>query len=83
MANAAQVWTAIQGAMQATATETRPSLDLDLSALVELDSSVIALILQTLRGALSRGCAVRVHKAPQRLFDLARLYGVEDLLPRV
>jgi phospholipid transport system transporter-binding protein len=53
---------------------------LDASALVEFDSSVLAVLLGLRRELLSRGSALRVDSMPQRLRELAALYGVMDLL---
>ena len=53
---------------------------LDASALVEFDSSVLAVLLGLRRELVSRGSALQVDSMPQRLRELAALYGVMDLL---
>lgn len=56
-------------------------LNLDASALAEFDSSAIALLLHARRAAGARGLALRLEGVPAKLRELARLYGVEGLLP--
>ena len=52
----------------------------DASALVDLDTAAIALLLDCWRQAQARGTQLQVMGAPAKLGQLARLYGVEDLL---
>ena len=56
-------------------------LAIDAGALQAFDTSLIAVLLQTLRSAQVRGTAVQVVRAPAKLVDLASLYGVLPLLP--
>ena len=53
----------------------------DLSGVTELDSSALALLLAWLREAKAGGRAVAFANLPESLQTIARLYGVEDLLP--
>jgi phospholipid transport system transporter-binding protein len=53
---------------------------LDASALTHIDSSALAVLLACRRAAESRKSRFEVHHAPARLVELARLYGVQDLL---
>jgi len=55
-------------------------LVIDASALRAFDTSVIALLLQARRLAAAAGRGFQVSGAPDKLAQLARLYGVEDLL---
>lgn len=55
-------------------------LSLDASALVAFDSSTIALLMQARRLAQAAGRSFEVTGAPAKLVELARLYGVEELL---
>lgn len=57
------------------------SLHIDASALTAYDSATIALLLHAQRGARARGAQLQVSGAPSKLLDLARLYGVDVLLP--
>ena len=54
---------------------------IDASALQAYDSSTIALLLQAQRAAQAAGRTVRIDGAPAPLVQLARLYGVDELLP--
>jgi len=53
----------------------------DLSEVTELDSSALALLLAWLREAKAAGRALAFANLPEALRTIARLYGVEDLLP--
>lgn len=55
-------------------------LHIDASALRAYDSSTIALLLQARRLAQAAGRGFEVRGAPAKLAELARLYGVEELL---
>jgi phospholipid transport system transporter-binding protein len=57
-----------------------PAVRLDASALTEFDSSVLAVLLGLRREVVSRGSPLQVESMPQRLRELAGLYGVVDLL---
>ena len=50
-------------------------------ALQQFDSSALALLLECRRQALAAGKLFTVQSAPQRLRELALLYGVVDLIP--
>ena len=53
---------------------------IDASALRELDSAAVALLLSCQRVAQARGKQLRIDGAPARLGQLAQLYGVSELL---
>lgn len=53
---------------------------IDASALRELDSAAVALLLDCQRQAQARGQALQVTGAPPKLSQLAKLYGVDGLL---
>lgn len=55
-------------------------LALDASALQNVDTSAVALLLQARRLAQARGVGFSLHGAPPKLVALARLYGVASLL---
>ncbi len=55
-------------------------LRVDAVALQAYDSSTIALLLQARRLAQAAGRGFEVVGAPAKLVELARLYGVEELL---
>ena len=56
------------------------ALTIDASALTRFDSAALALLLQARRLAQASGRAFAVHGAPAPLLQLARLYGVQQLL---
>ncbi len=53
---------------------------IDASALQHFDSATIALLMQARRLAQQAGRSFEVTGAPAKLAQLARLYGVEELL---
>jgi phospholipid transport system transporter-binding protein len=55
-------------------------LRLDASALREVDTSAVALLLQARRLAQARGMGFALGAAPAKLLTLAGLYGVAPLL---
>ncbi len=55
-------------------------LRIDAGALREFDSSTIALLMQARRLAQAGGRGFEVVGTPAKLAELARLYGVEELL---
>ncbi len=54
---------------------------LDAARLSRFDSAALALLLEMRRNVLKRGKSFTVKGAPQRLQDLADLYGITELLP--
>lgn len=55
----------------------------DAGALIQFDSSALAILLESRRQALAAGKAFSVCNAPQRLLQLAGVYGVAALIPAV
>jgi len=53
----------------------------DATALARFDSSALAVLLECRRESFSLGRSFAVRGLPQRLADLAGLYGVAELLP--
>ncbi len=53
----------------------------DASRLGQFDSAALALLLELRRLALKAGKTFAIAGMPQRLGDLARLYGIAELLP--
>ncbi|MFT4269040.1 MAG: STAS domain-containing protein [Xenophilus sp.] len=53
----------------------------DASALAQFDSSALAVLLECRREASARGRGFAVRGLPQRLRELATLYGIAGLLP--
>ena len=57
------------------------NLMFDFSGVTRVDSSALALLLAWLRRAKAGGRAVELRALPEPLLALARLYGVDALLP--
>ena len=57
-----------------------PRLTVDLSAVTEVDSSALSLLLEWRREAARNGRAIRYSNLPDNLRSLAKLYGVTELL---
>lgn len=77
MQEASAVLRSVEAAMPAAGGR----LEIDATALQAFDTSLIAVLLQALRSAKTRGAGVRVVQAPAKLLSLAALYGVDSLLP--
>jgi phospholipid transport system transporter-binding protein len=56
------------------------ALNLDLAALESADSATLAVLIAWSAQAFRRGAALRYHRAPQGLRNLAKLADVEGLL---
>ncbi len=56
------------------------SLTVDASGLQQFDTSALAVLLECARVAQAAGKSFTVHGAPAKLSELARLYGVDQLL---
>ena len=56
------------------------ALRIDASALREFDTSALALLLEAQRRIKLQGGSLVVVGAPSKLIELARLYGVDQLL---
>jgi phospholipid transport system transporter-binding protein len=55
-------------------------VDVDASPLQQFDSSALAVLVELHRQAAAGGCALQIGGLPQRLGELARVYGVADLV---
>ena len=53
----------------------------DASGLLRFDSAALAVLLECRRLAQAAGQGFAVHGAPPKLAELARLYGLDALLP--
>jgi phospholipid transport system transporter-binding protein len=53
----------------------------DLAEVSEMDSALLALLLAWLREAKARGGSLQFENLPESLRTIARLYGVDALLP--
>jgi len=73
--------TALAEMMLALRAETSASIVVDAAALVQFDSTALAVLLELRRAALRAGKTLVLQGLPSRLGDLARLYGIDELLP--
>jgi phospholipid transport system transporter-binding protein len=71
---------ALAATLPAAVAEATGVLRIDASALTSFDSSTIALLMQARRLAQAAGRGFAVDQLPAQLAQLARLYGVEELL---
>jgi phospholipid transport system transporter-binding protein len=53
---------------------------IDASALTHFDSSALAVLLECRRLAAAAGRRIELRHAPRKLEQLARLYGLDDIL---
>jgi len=60
--------------------ESEPNITVDASSLKHFDSSVLAVLLECQRLAHAWGKGFGVRLAPPKLTQLARLYGIDELL---
>ena len=69
-----------QSAAYAAREDLPERLTIDFSAITGIDSSAVALLLEWRRKAKARGKTLVYVNLPANLLELARLYGVEDLI---
>lgn len=58
-------------------------LEVDLSAVSEVDTATISVLFEWLRRAQDQKCELKFIHFPKNLTSLATLYGVLDLIPHV
>ena len=63
--------------------EIEKNIEIDLSAVSDVDTATISLLFEWLRQARSRKCKVTYTNLPENLASLATLYGVLELIPHV
>ena len=71
----------LQMLVQGLRSEPASTVVVDASALVKFDSAALAVLLEFRRTSRSMGKEVLINALPQRLRDLAGLYGIAELLP--
>lgn len=76
--NAVACLDALSNALAQVAT---PDVVVDAARLIRFDSAALALLLELRRQTLKTGKTFALKDAPQRLQDLADLYGITELLP--
>ncbi|MCY7308588.1 MAG: STAS domain-containing protein [Rhodoferax sp.] len=71
----------LQMLVQGLRTETGATVLVDAAALGRFDSAALAVLLELRRESRAVGKMVAIRFMPDRLRDLASLYGVAELLP--
>ncbi len=66
--------------VQGLPSQSGPAVQVDAAALQRFDSSALAVLLEFRRQSLARGKAFELRNLSTRIADLARLYGVAELL---
>ncbi len=66
---------------ESAALDTAKEVEIDLSAVSEVDTATISLLFEWLRQAHSHKCKVHYTNLPENLASLAKLYGVLELIP--
>jgi len=67
--------------LQGLQAEPGPVVVVDATALGRFDSAALAVLLECRREGLHLGKTIAIRSMPQRLRDLATLYGIAELLP--
>ena len=84
LSEAAQLWAAMAPSLRAESAQIKSAagseLKLSLSELQHFDSAVLALLLSAARQCREAGLHLRLHDVPAKLQELARVYGVAELL---
>jgi phospholipid transport system transporter-binding protein len=71
----------LQGLCEAiSALDAQATVIIDAQALLQFDTSALAVLLASRRAAQARGLPWSIHQLPAKLNDLAGLYGVRELL---
>jgi phospholipid transport system transporter-binding protein len=69
------------GLLQGLKVESAPIVVVDATRLQTFDSAALAVLMECRRVAASASKSVQMQGMPPRLRDLAKLYGVSELLP--
>ncbi|MBB5203318.1 phospholipid transport system transporter-binding protein [Inhella inkyongensis] len=84
LAQAGALWSQWQASLKAEAAGVAAAagreVQISAAELSDFDSSVLSLLLGCARLCQQHGLALKVHAAPPALEDLARLYGVHELI---
>ncbi|MFY7864057.1 STAS domain-containing protein [Roseateles sp.] len=78
------LWAALQASLRAEAAQVRcgagTELQLSAAELSEFDSAALTLLLSAARLCHQEGMRLRLQRVPDKLQELARVYGVAELL---
>jgi len=82
--DAGPLWPALKQSLRAESAQVRSAagteLHLSAAPLQHFDSAVLTLLLSAGRVCAAEGLQLRVHEVPAKLQELARVYGVAELL---
>lgn len=81
---APQLWAHLQAGLKAEAAQVGnaagKALQLNAGELRHFDSTALTLLLGAARLCSQQGLSLQIHNAPDKLQELARVYGVTELL---
>lgn len=80
-ANADSIRAAVDAVLRRKTDEENRLETFDLSAVVDGNSVVIALMMGWLREAARQNCQISYLGVPERLYELIEFYGLDDVLP--
>ncbi len=76
----AQASACLQMLVQGLRALTDKQIVVDAAALQHFDSSALAVLLELQRESQAQGRSLSIQALPKRLHDLARVYGIDELL---
>lgn len=71
----------LRGLVKNLRTQSGSNMVVDATALTKFDSAALAVLLEFRREVIALGKQFSIRGLPQRLADLAALYGIHELLP--
>jgi phospholipid transport system transporter-binding protein len=84
MADAPEAWARLEAGLRAEAAQVKSAaggvVKLSAAGLRDFDSSALSLLLSALRLSAEQGVSLQVGDAPAQLQELARVYGVAELI---
>ncbi len=66
---------------QSNAFEMPAELEINFSAVTDVDTATLSLMMEWQRRALASGCKISFANLPENLNSLAELYGVAEFIP--
>lgn len=84
MDDASAVWSALSASLRAEGAQVRSAagaeVQVSAAELQQFDSAALSVLLSAARLCASEGVQLRVQQVPPKLQELARVYGVSELL---
>ena len=82
--DANSVWAGLSSSLRAEAAQVRTAagteVQINAAELKQVDSAVLSVLLSAARLCVSEGVTLQVKQVPPKLQELARVYGVSELL---